>query len=118
MSTWAIMEDAVREYLNMKSRSLITELHAIFDYKVKTQKTEALLLAENEFTSVSLAKNHSKVTVITNADWGITVVGSANQTRNPRIERGVVCTCRDVADFDIQWMEQVMNNENPFKVRL
>lgn len=117
MSTWAIMENAVREYVRMKDEGKLLSIHAIFDYKVKDQKTNALLLAENEFSSITLAKNHSKVTVISNETWGITVFGSANQTRNPRIERGEICTVKTVADFDLNWMNAVINNESPFKVR-
>jgi hypothetical protein len=117
ISTWAISEDPVRALMEMKNVGYIRNIKCIFDYKIKEQKSKAFLLAEQNFDKVKLDKCHAKVTVITNASWGITIPGSANYTRNPRIERGIVCTDPEAAEFDLTWMNAILNGEPFFKVR-
>ena len=116
-STWAISEEPVRAIIDLKKKGVILRIKCIFDYKVKEQKSRAFHLAQENFDQVTLAKCHAKVMVIQNDQWAITVAGSANDTRNPRIERGVICSVAAVAQADIGWMEAVMNGEKPFKVR-
>ncbi len=43
---------------------------------------------------------HAKVALLYNEDWKITVVGSQNATHNPKLERGIIHTGRDIFDFD------------------
>ena len=116
-STWALSEDPVRAMLLMKERGYLRTISCILDYKIKDQKSKAFALAEQNFTRVKLTKCHAKVTVINNNTWGITIPGSANYTRNPRIERGVICTDHQAAEFDIRWISAVLNDEPFFKVR-
>lgn len=115
--TWAIAEDPVRALINMQEKKQILSIHAILDYKVKDQKSQAYHLARENFTSVTLAKCHAKVTVIKNDEWCISVFGSQNDTRNPRPERGCVCTVKEIAEADIVWLQALMENKNPFKVK-
>lgn len=115
-TTWAISEDAVRYLIYLKEQGLINNIKTVFDYKCKEQKTQAYLLAKNNFETV-LAKIHAKVLVIKNDEWAITVMGSANWTRNPRAERQLLCTCRSVADNDIEIIESLLKGEHPFKIR-
>lgn len=116
-STWAISEDPVRAIMDLQARKIVRSIKCIFDHKVKEQKSKAYLLAQSNFDHVTLTHCHAKVTVIRNERWSISVSGSANDTRNPRIERGVICTVPEIAEEDIRWMEAVMNGEKIFKVR-
>jgi hypothetical protein len=115
--TWAISEDPVRAIIDLKKRNVIRSIKCILDYKVPDQKSKAYLLAKSNFDFIALSRCHAKVTVIKNKKWSVSIFGSANDTRNPRIERCCVCTVPEVAEEDIRWMEAVMNNENIFKVR-
>lgn len=117
ISTWAMTEEPVRALIDLKNKKLIRSIHCLFDYKIKEQKSKAFLLAESNFDSITLAKCHAKVSVIRNETWGLTVFGSANHTRNPRIERGCICTDPKAADFDINWIKQCMAHEPIFRVR-
>ena len=40
----------------------------------------------------------------TGQDWKITVVGSQNATHNPKLERGIIHTGRDIFDFDFKML--------------
>lgn len=115
-TTWAISEDAVRYLIFLKENKLVSSIKTVFDYKCKEQKSQAFLLAKNNFET-ALARIHAKVLVIENKDWAITVMGSANWTRNPRAERQMLCTCRDVALNDMKIINQLLAGEHPFKVR-
>lgn len=117
ITTWSITEEPVRALINAMDAGLIKTLNCVFDHKVKEQKSKAFLLAESNFTSVTLAKCHAKVTLIVNDVWQVSISGSANYTRNPRAERGLICTVPGVASFDKQWIEAIINQQQPFKVR-
>lgn len=54
------------------------------------------------------------MTVIKNDTCSIVVVGSANYTRNIRIEAGVIDTNPDAVLFHYRWMMAELNNEQPF----
>lgn len=116
LSTWAITENPARAFLSWKESGLISNLYGIFDYKIKEQKSATFNLCENFFTKIHLTKCHAKVVVIRNNEWGVSISTSANLTRNPRIERGIICVSETVADSDINWMNAIMSNEKYFKV--
>ena len=40
--------------------------------------------------------------LIWNDSWHISVVTSMNATHNPKLERGIVSTRRDIFDFDLK----------------
>jgi hypothetical protein len=44
----------------------------------------------------------------------VTVSGSANFTRNPRIEKYVICTHREQAIQEHAWIDAVMAGSKPF----
>jgi len=116
ITTYAISEAAVISMLNMINQGSITELHCLFDFKVKEQKGKSYLLAKNNFP-VTLSRIHAKVTVIRNENWMISVTGSANWTRNPRAERQVICTVKEIVEGDIKIIEELIEDKQPFKVR-
>ena len=109
-STWAISEYAIRQLYNMIQEGLIIELHGIFDYRNGIRKPAELQFLQKITTDIKAAKCHAKVTVIENDHWGISVVGSANYTRNPRIEAGVLCCDKTVAAFHRDWILKELSN--------
>lgn len=116
-STWAISEPVVRDIMYLQEKKVIRSIRCIFDYKTVEQKSKAYHLAQTNFTQVTLTHSHAKVTVLKNEKWCITVFGSANDNRNPRVERGCICTVKAVAEDDIRWMEALMRKEKIFSVR-
>lgn len=116
MSTYTISEDAVRLLSNMLDAGSILELHALIDKRFDGRNPRSMQFAKQRFNSLKLRDCHAKVTVLFNDDWAISMVGSANYSNNPRIERGTLFCSRDVADFDKHWIEAEINNEKPFGV--
>ena len=103
-TTWAISEYAIRQLYQFIEHGLILELKGIFDYRNGIRKPAELQFLQKITTDIKAAKCHAKVTVIENDNWGISVVGSANYTRNPRIEAGVLCCDKTVAAFHRDWI--------------
>ena len=109
-TTWAISEYAIRQLYQFIEHGLILELKGIFDYRNGIRKPAELQFLQKITTDIKAAKCHAKVTVIENDNWGISVVGSANYTRNPRIEAGVLCCNKTVAAFHRDWILKELSN--------
>ena len=109
-TTWAISEYAIRQLYQFIEHGLIVELKGIFDYRNGILKPAELQFLQKITTDIKAAKCHAKVTVIENDIWGISVVGSANYTRNPRIEAGVLCCDKTVAAFHRNWILKELSN--------
>ena len=113
-TTWAISEYAIRQLYGFIEHGLILELKGIFDYRNGLRKPAELQFLQKITTDIKAAKCHAKVTVIENDLWGISVVGSANYTRNPRIEAGVLCCDKQVAAFHRDWILKELSNSSAF----
>jgi hypothetical protein len=113
-TTWAISEYAIRQLYNLIEQGMILELKGIFDYRNGIRKPAELQFLENISTEIKPAKCHAKVTVLENDYWGISIIGSANYTRNPRIEAGVLFTLKEVAAFERNWIERELSNNSVF----
>ena len=113
-TTWAISEYAIRQLYGFIEHGLILELKGIFDYRNGIRKPAELQFLQKITTDIKAAKCHAKVTVIENDHWGISVVGSANYTRNPRIEAGVLCCDKTVAAFHRDWILKELSNTSAF----
>lgn len=113
-TTWAISEYAIRQLYNLIEQGSILQLKGIFDYRNGIRKPAELQFLEKISTEIKPAKCHAKVTVLENDQWGISIVGSANYTRNPRIEAGVLFSLKEVAAFERNWIEKELSNNSVF----
>jgi hypothetical protein len=50
-------------------------------------------------------KCHAKLLVVINKDWAVSVTGSANLTKNSRLEAGVISCTPAIANFHKSWIE-------------
>lgn len=117
MTTWTITEEPMRALLSMINSGLITELNAVLDYRIERRKPEAFQLANAIITRIKLTKCHAKVLVIQNSDWNVSIVGSANFSKNPRIEAGSIFTDAGSAAFHIDWINQVIEGKEVFRAQ-
>lgn len=117
MTTWTITEEPMRALLMMLREGLILELNAVLDYRIEKRKPEAFQLASQLITRIKLTKCHAKLLVLKNENWNVTVLGSANFSKNPRIEAGVIFTDKASADFHSHWIDQVIEGKEVFRAR-
>ncbi len=115
LSTWTITEEPMRVLFQLIQEGYITELNCLFDYRIEKRKAEAFQLAKVNAARVKLTKVHAKVAVLLSDQWGVSIIGSANLTKNPRIEAGVLSTCQEVAEFQSGWINNEITNGDTFK---
>lgn len=108
-TTWAISEIAIRQLYNLVKIGLLTSITGIFDYRNARYKSGELGLLSNIATVIVPKKCHAKVAILENQNWGISIVGSANFTRNPRWEAGVINTEVKVSKMYINWINQLIH---------
>ena len=113
-TTWAISEYAIRQLYNFVNSGMITKLSGIFDYRNGIHKPAELQFLKQITTDIKAAKCHAKVTVILNESHWYSIVTSANYTRNPRIEAGVICNSKEIALFHRSWILAELNNTSDF----
>lgn len=103
--TWTMTEIPARSLLMLKKDGLISHLSCIIDDRVRTRTPKSFQLLEQTCDRLLEKKCHSKNVVIINENWQIAVVATANFSKNPRIESGVITCDRDITEFHENWIE-------------
>lgn len=115
ITTFSVSEEFVRKLLQMKNRGLFTGLAVIADHRTAVKALRLSLFTRNVADELHLGNNHSKVILIENDSWKVSVVTSQNQTRGNRIESGMICTLPEVYEqliTDIQTEQKKMIDAN------
>jgi hypothetical protein len=116
ITTWTLTEDPARLLVQLKEEGLIRKLNCLFDYRIKDRKPEPFYLVEGIADEVKLSKCHAKLTVLRGFEnRNLTIMGSANYSRNPRIETGAIFTDKETAMFHSQWIMDEINDKEPFR---
>lgn len=115
LSTWTITEEPMRVLFGLIQKGLIQELNCLFDYRIEKRKAEAFQFAQVNASKIKLVKIHAKVAVLINEEWAITILGSANLTKNPRIEAGVFSSSLEVAEFHRNWITNEIEHGDTFR---
>lgn len=97
-TTFSVAEEFLRAVFRMKREGLILSATEVADLKSAAKTLRINNLLRQVFDEVYLAENHSKVVLLSNHDWKVTIITSQNQTRGNRNEAGIIST--DPAVFD------------------
>jgi hypothetical protein len=111
ITTWAISELAMRSLCNYMKEGLIQQLHLFCDYRNTSRKPAELAYIEQNATKIKLGKCHAKLTVIDSPIMPVLISGSANYTKNPRFESGVIYFGNEAADFQRDTIIKLMTDE-------
>lgn len=92
ISTFSTSEEFLRRLFSLRKRDLI--LHAVLmaDLKAAKKTVNLYTFMDTVFDDVYLTENHSKVLLVENDKWMVTVVTSQNQTRGNRTECSIITT--------------------------
>lgn len=107
--TWTITEVPARSLLMLKKDNLISELHCVIDDRVRSRTPKSFQLLEQTCDRLLEKKCHSKNIIIENEEWQIGVISTANFSKNPRIESGVIDCNRQTAEFFRQFIDTLWN---------
>lgn len=110
MSTFSIGETAITTLYHLFKEGQIKKLDLLIDYTAKKHRLELLNFAANMGAQIRIESNHSKVLLLQNESWNITVVGSGNMTPNPRYEAGVIFTYADTYQQYHQIISEIFKN--------
>jgi hypothetical protein len=105
-TTYGLSPDVVRKLVEAKEKGMIREMTMVMDWKIRTYKAEAYFVAEQNFKT-RLCSIHAKVTVVINETWGVIIQGSANYTRNNKIENNIITVDRERAIMHAQWISKL-----------
>jgi hypothetical protein len=109
MCTWSMTEDLCRALLQLRNKGLLLSAECVLSERINERTPTVFQLAKNTFDKIKLAKLHAKVMVLYNDAWNVTIVGSANLTRNPKMEAGVIDSHKAIADFHLKWLQDELD---------
>lgn len=113
LTTWTINAEAIQTIIDgLESRSILSAKAIVSDRLESMNPRVHQLLRFN--IDMRTTKLHAKCLVVMNERWGVSVGGSANFTRNPRIEKYIISTHRSTAEADRSWIERVHAGADPF----
>lgn len=98
ISTFSSSEEFLRRIYRLKESGMIHHAVMLADLKASRKTQRLYTFISNVFDEVFLSENHSKVILIQNKKWCVSICTSQNQTRGNRIESGIITT--DKAIFD------------------
>lgn len=108
LTSYSISEDSVSALHRKIENGSIIDIKFIIDSRVKSMSPKPFgVLAASFPGSYRCRAIHAKIILIWNDKWKITVIGSQNATRNPKLERGIIHTDPDIFDFD----HQILTND-------
>lgn len=117
MSTWSISEEGWRMLIDLRDEGQITKLTTLLDWRIGHRNPDvtsyAKTSARDRGDELAITNNHSKVYVLRNELWAISLISSANLTNNPRIEASVIHEDRAVADWHARWITETVRKSNP-----
>jgi hypothetical protein len=115
LSTYAISNDAATLLIDLLNTGQIKELHGVLDKRIETRNAKVRQFVGMNFSSIGDKEAcHAKVTVIMNGEHAITLMGSSNYSNNKRIEAGIIIYSQRMAEFNRDWIINVINDKRPF----
>lgn len=115
-ATWSVAEHAAHKLIGLMDEGKLTSIEMLVDWRVQVRTPAFMPIARSKFSRIHVSSCHAKSFTLTNENWAISCVGSANFTNNPRIEAGHLSTSREAADFHRRWIIAEIEKAAPFGV--
>lgn len=107
--SYSITEFPLRILSQFLEKKIITNLDLLLDFTVS--RTPALKQFAQHFANrVKFTDIHSKIVLIENENWQITLISSANFTRNNRFENGIISATEELHRQYSSWFEKLFEN--------
>lgn len=92
VSTFSTSDAFCSGFLNLRKKGLIGKASLVADLKASKKTMQLAKLMSSCFDNVYLAQNHSKIVLVQNDRWTVSVISSQNQTYGDRAECTMVTT--------------------------
>ena len=96
VTTFSTSDSFLCGVLNLRKRGLIKSSTLVVDVKASRKTLKLSRLMTEAFDVVKLSLNHSKIILVANDEWLVSVITSQNQTYGDRAECTFITTDRDV----------------------
>ena len=112
VTTFSTSDAFLRGFLNLKKKNLLLKTILLADLKASKKTYRLYKEMQSCFDAVYLAKNHSKVMLVQNDRWTVTVISSQNQTYGDRAECTVVTTSQEVFYQQYCGIKDIVDNQS------
>lgn len=96
VSTFSTSDAFLRGFYNLKKKDLVLKSVLLADLKASKKTYKLYKEMQQNFDAVYLGQNHSKVVLVQNDRWTVTVISSQNQTYGDRAECTLVTTSQEI----------------------
>lgn len=110
VSTFSTSDAFLRGFYNLKKKGHVLESSLVADLKASKKTFKLYKEMQQCFDNVYLAQNHSKVVLVENDKWLVTVISSQNQTYGDRAECTIVSCDATVFEQQCQGFVEIVRN--------
>ncbi len=96
VSTFSTSDAFLRGFYNLKKKNLVLKSVLLADLKASKKTYRLYKEMQQNFDAVYLSQNHSKVVLVQNDQWTVTVISSQNQTYGDRAETTLITTNQEI----------------------
>ncbi len=96
VSSYSTSEPFLNGFLRLRDKGRVGHSLLLLDQRAARKTLQLEQLMSGSFEHVFLGQNHSKVLLIRNKSWNVSVVTSQNQTYGGRAESTIITTDRQV----------------------
>tara|TARA_R110002110_G_scaffold198832_2_gene409412 strand:- start:1376 stop:2065 length:690 start_codon:yes stop_codon:yes gene_type:complete len=109
LSTWTAGLDDVNKAGLLLEKGIIRSVKLLVDHAFANTKPEYAAAVLHVFgaDAVRTTRNHSKIALLSNDDWTISIRSSMNLNRNPRFEQFDIDTCPQVHAFFCAFFDEM-----------
>jgi len=100
VATWSLSVPAMKTLIRLKAEGKIRLAYGVVDFRTRKDHPEAWDMALQYFDKLSIFPCHAKVVVLGGLDKELSIIGSANLTLNPKMERLAVVSTPEVISID------------------
>ncbi len=112
VTTFSTSEEFLRKMFYFKKNGLVTNATLLTDFKAARKTINLLPFMQSVFDDVYLSSNHSKVILLANKKWTVSICTSQNQTRGNRIEAGIITTYGMIYDVFYNVFSDLISNKS------
>ena len=110
ITTFGLSEEGIRALMQAHRHGYINRLTVIINSVARKYKNKLLHFLENIDAEIYMENVHLKLFLIENKNWHIIVNHSANFSRNPAIESGIIFNDKDTYSLYFQYFQKIKNS--------
>ncbi len=112
VSTFSTSDAFLRGFYNLKKKDMVLKSVLLADLKASKKTYRLYKEMQQNFDAVYLSQNHSKVVLVQNDEWTVTVISSQNQTYGDRAECTLVTTNQEIFYQQYSGFSELVDNNS------